>query len=190
MAIDLEARRKYQREYAAKKRHDPESRAKVQEYQRERLRKLREGDPSVRKKNAEYVRMKRATDEVYLERAKFYSRRYNDEVTAQFKEACINMYSNGDACCAWCPQSDIDVLCLDHINNDGKQWRATGVRSGKHLYKWLIDNDYPEGLQVLCANCNMKKEILRARAAKEARRLTQRTWPTVRTQYPRDGQLV
>lgn len=188
--MDIEARRKYQREYAAKKRLDPVWRANVQAYQRERLRKLRDVDPTVRQKNAEYVRTKRVTDEEYRERNKYYNRRYNDEVSSRLKEACINMYSNGDACCAWCPQADIDVLCLDHISNDGKQWRKSGVKAGKHLYQWLIKNDYPKGLQVLCANCNMKKEILRARAAKEARRLTQRTWPTVRTQYPRDGQLV
>jgi len=84
------------------------------------------------------------------------------------KEAAINVYSNGEQRCAsvGCGQCDLDVLNLDHINNDGKNHRDKNGRrmSGHHLYKWLILRDYPEGIQVLCANCNTKKEMERRRA--------------------------
>lgn len=185
--MDIEARRKYQREYAARRKNaDPAWHERVKAYQRERIRALRESDPNYRKRNAEYVRHKRATDKEYAERAKFYNRRYTDEVKSTYKEACINMYSNGEACCAWCPQADIDVLCLDHINNDGAQWAKKGLpRCGDALYRWLMKNDYPPGLQVLCANCNMKKERLRYRDVVNARRLTQRTWIANRGKRPR-----
>lgn len=176
--VDIEARRKYQREYAAKRKTaDPAWHEKVKTYQRERRRVLRETDPNVRKNNAAYVKHKRATDPEYAERAKFYNRRYVDECKEQHKEACINMYSNGDACCAWCPQADIDVLCLDHINDDGAEWAKRGIpRAGNEFYRWLMRNDYPSGLQVLCASCNMKKERVRHRKIVEARRANQRTW--------------
>lgn len=179
--MDIEARRKYQREYAARKKaSDPAWYEKVKAYQRERVRKLREADPEYRKRNADYVRHRRATDPEYAERNKFYNRRYLDEVLSSLKECCINMYSNGEACCAWCPQADIDVLCLDHINDDAQEWKGRGVpRGGKHLYFWLMKNDYPPGLQVLCSNCNIKKERMRHRRIVEARRATQRTWPTI-----------
>lgn len=83
------------------------------------------------------------------------------------KENCINMYSNGEACCAWCPQADIDVLCLDHID-EGRTKEFTErykFRGGKFLYARLRALGYPPGFQVLCANCNLKKQIVRVKRA-------------------------
>lgn len=83
------------------------------------------------------------------------------------KEAAINMYSNGEAVCAYCGHGDMDVLCLDHINDDGKTHRQqTGLN---RIYAWLCKHDYPKGFQVLCFNCNRKKEVLRLRRVREAR---------------------
>ncbi|MCI0560060.1 MAG: hypothetical protein MN733_16345 [Nitrososphaera sp.] len=86
---------------------------------------------------------------------------YNRLVGESYKIAAINMYSNGDACCAWCKQADIDVLCLDHINNNRAERRKQLGRelSGGNLYRLLCKQDYPIGFQVLCSNCNLKKEI-------------------------------
>jgi hypothetical protein len=77
---------------------------------------------------------------------------------AGFKESAINMYSNGEAVCRWCGHGDMDVLCLDHIANNGGQHRKS---VGIHMYNWLRKHDYPEGFQVLCMNCNWKKHIMR-----------------------------
>lgn len=61
-----------------------------------------------------------------------------------------------------CEIDDIDVLTIDHINNDGHKHRElVGVK----MYRWLVQNNFPEGFQVLCANCNLKKEIVRKRNA-------------------------
>lgn len=79
------------------------------------------------------------------------------------KTSAINMYSNGDASCKWCKQADMDMLCLDHIKNDGKNHRLVTGKKGMYFYKYLRDHDYPIGLQVLCYNCNIKKERCRAR---------------------------
>jgi len=66
--------------------------------------------------------------------------------------------------CAHCGIEDIDVLCLDHILDNGKEERhSLGQGSGYKFYRWLKRNDYPNGYQVLCANCNLKKEIERQR---------------------------
>lgn len=75
---------------------------------------------------------------------------------AEEKEVVMNMYSNGDACCRWCGHADMDVLQLDHIDDNG-----AGNRKGRDFYRWLIKHDYPSGFQVLCANCNTKKQICR-----------------------------
>ena len=81
----------------------------------------------------------------------------------QLKEAVMNVYTNGEQSCRHCGQCDLDVLCLDHINNDGKAHR-TKVKQDS-IYGWVVRNDYPVGFQVLCFNCNMKKEITRRREA-------------------------
>lgn len=87
---------------------------------------------------------------------------------AELKEAAINNYSNGDACCLLCSQADIDILCLDHIKDDGADRRRTGsVYEKNHLYRWLCANQYPPGFQVLCANCNLKKAITQRREARK-----------------------
>ena len=60
--------------------------------------------------------------------------------------------------CAWCGIDEPLVLTLDHINNDGRDHRKQiGSLGGHKLYKWLRDEGYPPGFQVLCMNCNQAK---------------------------------
>ena len=72
-------------------------------------------------------------------------------------EALIE-YSNpwGNPICNNCGEQDVDVLCIDHINNNGSEHRKTYTGN---LSRWLRDNKYPTGFQVLCWNCNHKKAI-------------------------------
>lgn len=98
--------------------------------------------------------------------------RYNEskyKYRASLKAEVINHYSNGSMSCLKCGASDLDVLCLDHINNDGAIRRkemkisSRGCSSGYNTYERVKSLGFPEGLQVLCANCNLKKEIERKR---------------------------
>lgn len=64
--------------------------------------------------------------------------------------------------CACCGESEISVLVLDHVNNDGAAHRreiATVSKTGVAVYKWAVDNNFPDILQVLCANCNTSKHV-------------------------------
>lgn len=72
------------------------------------------------------------------------------------KTKVFTHYAQGTPKCAYCGVTDMDILTLDHINNDGSQHRRT-ISGGDKLYRWLIQNDYPKGYQVLCYNCNIKK---------------------------------
>ena len=65
--------------------------------------------------------------------------------------------------CSKCGEKDIDVLCVDHVNNDGSAHRRQGLL-GTSMYSWLIKNKYPAGFQILCANCNLKKSLLYMRS--------------------------
>jgi hypothetical protein len=71
----------------------------------------------------------------------------------------LQIYSNGNMVCKNCGFDDIDALTIDHINNNGNKHRKE-IRSknaNKDFYDWLIRNDFPEGFQVLCMNCNFIK---------------------------------
>lgn len=60
--------------------------------------------------------------------------------------------------CSWCGIDEPLVLCLDHVANNGRDHRREiGSLGGHKLYKWLRDNNYPPGFQVLCMNCNHAK---------------------------------
>ena len=60
--------------------------------------------------------------------------------------------------CRWCGIDEPLVLALDHIENNGREHRRQiGSLGGHVLYKWLKDNNYPPGFQVLCMNCNHAK---------------------------------
>lgn len=69
--------------------------------------------------------------------------------------------------CRKCGVSDIDVLNLDHIADDGnlrrKKFKGRCGVTGVHFYRELIRKKFPPGLQVLCANCNCKKKVLKER---------------------------
>jgi hypothetical protein len=71
---------------------------------------------------------------------------------------------NGVLKCSWggCEVSDIDMLSLDHINNDGAEHRRTN-KAGVGTYKWIRRNDYPQGFQTLCFNHQWKKQLTHLR---------------------------
>jgi len=66
---------------------------------------------------------------------------------------CIEKYGGKCACCG---ENNWAFLEFDHINNDGKQHRK---EIGRNMIKWLIDNNFPDNIQLLCSNCNKAKGL-------------------------------
>jgi hypothetical protein len=77
-------------------------------------------------------------------------------------------YGGNPPKCACCGESNYEFLTMDHINGGGIKHRIE-ISNGKGasylqfqgrrynpraFYKWLIDNNFPEGFRVLCMNCN------------------------------------
>jgi hypothetical protein len=59
--------------------------------------------------------------------------------------------------CAWCGLNDRRVLCFDHMNGDGFLDREHGRRKDpKTLFKEILAGKRDD-IQLLCANCNMRK---------------------------------
>ena len=57
--------------------------------------------------------------------------------------------------CVCCGESEELFLTIDHVNNDGAEHRRA---IGPDICAWLLKNDFPEGFQVLCYNCNCGKQ--------------------------------
>lgn len=85
--------------------------------------------------------------------------RYNNR---RIKFSALYAYSGkANPYCARCEVNDLDVLTIDHINGGGNAHRRQlRVGSGTNFFYWLKRNGYPEGYQVLCWNCNVKKRIV------------------------------
>jgi len=98
-----------------------------------------------------------------------YNRRYNITRRAKTKLEILTYYSPDQILrCSWpnCLISDIDMLVLDHINDNGaEEKRQLGGSNGRgHIfYQHLKSLRFPAGYQTLCCNHNHKKELLRNR---------------------------
>ena len=86
--------------------------------------------------------------------SKGYCKRH---LKVKIKFDIIFHYSHGTMTCACCGEDQLHFLSIDHPNNDGAAHRKAIGRP--EIYRWLIKNNYPEGFQVLCFNCNIGKKI-------------------------------
>lgn len=77
------------------------------------------------------------------------------------KDAVFEAY--GGYVCVCCGETEKLFMTLDHINNDGAEFRRriSGRRTGAGYitYRWLVLNNFPDGFQVLCMNCNHGKRM-------------------------------
>lgn len=69
--------------------------------------------------------------------------------------------------CACCGENEIKFLAVDHINGDGSKHRIE-IRN-VNIYYWLIRNNYPDGFQLLCHNCNYAKHFYKVCPHKNVR---------------------
>lgn len=80
---------------------------------------------------------------------------YLREYRRLLKLEILNYYSNNTMSCKFCGFSDIRALTIDHIHGGGSKHNK---EIGGNLYRWLKKNNFPDGFQVLCGNCNHSKE--------------------------------
>ncbi len=84
------------------------------------------------------------------ERCNQYAREYRQKQ----KAIVIEHYSNGTNQCKHCGFKDARTLQIDHIEGGGEIHRS---KITQYFYTYLIKNEFPSGLQVLCANCQQIK---------------------------------
>ena len=88
---------------------------------------------------------------------------YNAEKAKKYrlrtKQLVFNHYGNGNPKCVYCFESELSMLTIGHINDDGVEDRKkTGM--GSSFYSWLKVNNFPDnGYEISCFNCNCAKRI-------------------------------
>jgi hypothetical protein len=78
--------------------------------------------------------------------------------TINNRMAALTHYGGEPPICACCGETITAFLTIDHINGGGNKQRKTfGNHPSRAFYVWLKKNNYPNGFQVLCMNCNWAK---------------------------------
>ena len=143
-------------------------------------------DPSEITAGAVYMRdwLQTEAGQAYRKTHAEYAKEWRKRNKKQFHETqrrayisvrleCLQHYSGKEIPeCRCCGETIIEFLHLDHVAGDGAAHRRKigmpqGVAEQKHrvniggngLPYWLKKNNWPEGFQVLCANCNVGKRI-------------------------------
>ena len=69
-------------------------------------------------------------------------------------------------CCNCCGENfHVDFLAIDHIRGSKqmdlepelKKLKYTSKLRNQNLHRWIMKNNFPNGFQILCTNCNFAK---------------------------------
>lgn len=80
-----------------------------------------------------------------------YFREYGRTSRVKLRKQCIEHYGGKCVCCG---ETTYEFLAFDHKNNDGNKQREETKVLGSGFVRWLIDNNFPDDIQILCHNCN------------------------------------
>ena len=140
----------------------PENKAKRKEYRDKLENKLRAKAHRDRPENK--LREKKRSQ---LPERKAKKKKYLDENRLNVLREYSKRLSNSNIpCCACCREDfHIDFLALDHIAgrrqmDSESELIKLGYSSklkGSSLIKWIRENNFPDGFQILCQNCNFAK---------------------------------
>lgn len=114
------------------------------------------------KENAERQRKWRAENaarEKELQASKYerHGHKYRKQMKSkrvERREIVLKHYGGNPPRCAICNGDSYDTLCIDHVNGGGNKHRAELKRKTDGFYRWLIEQNFPDGFRVLCHNCN------------------------------------
>lgn len=79
----------------------------------------------------------------------------NRAINQGMKALVLTHYGNGKCSCVKCGFSDLRALSIDHIDGGGTNHRKKIHQS--NFYWYLKEDNFPEGYQTLCMNCQFIK---------------------------------
>lgn len=90
-----------------------------------------------------------------IEHRRAYEREYYNKKNRETRNMVFDHYGRQCVCCG---ESCFFFLTIDHIDNNGAEHRKQiGQWGAKNFYQWLRRNNFPEGFQTMCYNCNLGK---------------------------------
>jgi len=106
-----------------------------------------------KKEIARIKNMRRSTEYNHKNHFEIYEqvRERNQEL----KKMVFGHYSKGIFKCVWCGYTDVRALTIDHMNGDGAKHRRE-IKGGD-IKRWIIKNNFPDGFQIMCMNCQFIK---------------------------------
>lgn len=87
--------------------------------------------------------------------APFYNTQKKERNLANKLRAFRHYSASDTPFCACCSESHIEFLTMDHIGGGGAEHREQLGNGSGVLHQWLVKNNFPDGFQVLCMNCNI-----------------------------------
>jgi hypothetical protein len=153
MRLNKLVKKEYDKEYRAR------NKDKIKEY---KINWCKEHEEALRIKNRKASKKyyDKNKDKKYA-KAKEWRKKNPEKIAASSrKRVCQRkklVFDHYGAVCIGCGESDIIVLTIDHINNDGNTHRKEVGES--RIYEWLIKNNFPNTFQTLCRNCNWRKYV-------------------------------
>jgi hypothetical protein len=128
----------------------------------------RESDRTYVERNREQINARKAawarahpeTYQRWYQENKAHRQEYKRQWSYKYKLQVLLHYGGNPPQCACCKESMIGFLTVEHQNGTGKDHRANikvGAEGGQLIYRWLVVNNYPEGFEILCANCNLAR---------------------------------
>ena len=136
---------------ANRKNIDPENVERIKAYNSGR-------NPNTRH-DLKYISQMEIYKAAYRKKYRVEIAKKNRERNLRQKVKVINHYSNGTMGCECCAIDGLTFLTIDHINNDGAAHRREIGKSGRQIYDWIVNNNFPPGFRVLCWNCNSSRHI-------------------------------
>lgn len=103
--------------------------------------------------NCQFI--KRVENNEYFTHDKSQRAEYFKQYRQSYKSDVLTHYGEGECKCIKCGYNDLRALSIDHINGKGSLHRISIKRT--NIYRWLKKNNYPEGYQTLCMNCQWVK---------------------------------
>lgn len=154
---DKQARREYQREYMREwRKRNPEKEKELQKKSNDKKKKYaaeyyQNNKERYRKPRQEYYQRRKEYFQQKSREAYLRTKVQVQERSRKRRELVLTHYGKKCVCCG---EATIEFLAIDHINNDGyKQRKNIKI----NIYSWIIKNNYPKDLQILCHNCNLAK---------------------------------